>query len=168
MTLQGLLRDESACGRPARLELPRTLWSNALVKGARLLALDYGTRRVGVALCDEMGVAVRPVPALVNKGSRDLVARIRRLVELHHIEGLVVGLPLNMDGTAGESATSARNFMRTLQTDLNLPLTAVDERLTTIEATEIWKTMSPRRQRKYGSADSLAAALILQRFLEEP
>lgn len=138
------------------------------MKGSRLLALDYGARRVGVALCDEMGVAIRPAPALVNKSSRDLVARIRRLVELHHIEGLVIGLPLNMDGTAGKSATEARKFMKTLQSELNLPLTAVDERLTSVEAAELWKTMSPRRQRKYRSADSLAAALILQRFLEEP
>ncbi len=132
------------------------------------MALDYGKRRVGVALCDEMGIAVKPVPALANKGRRDLLTRIRRLVELHQVEGLVIGLPLNMDGTTGESATEARKFMQILQSELNIPLTAVDERLTTVEAAELWKTMSPRRQRKYRSVDSLAAALILQRFLEEP
>ncbi len=132
------------------------------------MALDYGKRRVGVALCDEMGIAVKPVPALANKGRRDLLTRIRRLVELHQVEGLVIGLPLNMDGTTGESATEARKFMQILQSELNIPLTAVDERLTTIEAAELWKTMSPRRQRKYRSVDSLAAALILQRFLKEP
>lgn len=137
------------------------------MKGGRLLALDYGTRRVGIALCDETGVAVRPAPALANKGRRDLLAQIRRLVEQHEIQGLVIGLPLNMDGTAGESAGRAREFMQALQSQLNLPLTAVDERLTTVEAAELWRNMSPRQQKKYRSVDSLAAALILQRFLEE-
>jgi len=130
--------------------------------------LDYGTRRVGIALCDEMGVAVRPLPALSYKGSRDLLAKIRRLVEQHQIESLVIGLPLNMDGTTGESASQARKFMQTLQSQLNLRLTAVDERLTTVEAVELWRNMSLRQQKKYRSVDSLAAALILQRFLEEP
>ena len=133
----------------------------------RLLALDYGTRRVGAALCDEMGIVVRPVPAIVNRGNRNLMEQIRRLVEQHGIEGLVIGLPLNMDGTAGESVSQATRFMKTLQSHLNLPLTAVDERLTTVEAAELWKNMSPRQQKKYRSVDSLAAALILQRFLEE-
>ena len=130
--------------------------------------MDYGTRRVGIALCDEMGVAVRPLPALSYKGSRDLLAKIRRLVEQHEIESLVIGLPLNMDGTTGESASQARKFMQTLQSQLNLRLTAVDERLTTVEAVELWRNMSLRQQKKYRSVDSLAAALILQRFLEEP
>lgn len=130
--------------------------------------MDYGTRRVGIALCDEMGVAVRPLPALSYKGSRDLLAKIRRLVEQHQIESLVIGLPLNMDGTTGESASQARKFMQTLQSQLNLRLTAVDERLTTVEAVELWRNMSLRQQKKYRSVDSLAAALILQRFLEEP
>jgi len=115
-----------------------------------------------------MGVAVRPLPALSYKGSRDLLAKIRRLVEQHQIESLVIGLPLNMDGTTGESASQARKFMQTLQSQLNLRLTAVDERLTTVEAVELWRNMSLRQQKKYRSVDSLAAALILQRFLEEP
>lgn len=137
------------------------------MKCGRLLALDYGARRIGIALCDEMGVAVRPAPAIANKGRRDLVIRIRHLVEQYSIDGLVIGLPLNMDGTAGASAAEARKFMQALEAELKLPLTAVDERLTTVEAAEIWKNMSPRRQKKYRSVDSLAAALILRRFLEE-
>ena len=157
----------AARGRSSRLELPGALWSNGPVKSGRLLALDYGARKVGIALCDEMGIAVQPAPALANKGRRDLVARIRRLVEQYSIEGVVIGLPLNMDGTAGESAAKARKFMQTLEAELNLPLTAIDERLTTVEAAELWKKMSPRRQKKYRSVDSLAAALILQRYLDE-
>jgi putative Holliday junction resolvase len=129
--------------------------------------LDYGTRRVGIAFCDELGVAVRPAPAISNRSLRDLLAQIRRLVEQNEIQGLVVGLPLNMDGTAGESADRARKFMQTLQSQLNLPASAIDERLTTVEAAQLWKNMSARQRKKYRSVDSLAAALILQRFLEE-
>jgi putative Holliday junction resolvase len=153
--------------RSASLELPWALCSNDIVKSGRILALDYGRRRVGAAVCDEMGIAVRPIPALPNEGRSGIVPLIRKLVEQHEIRRLVVGLPVNMDGTTGDSADQARKFMQVLQSELKLPLTEVDERLTTVEAEALWREMSPRQQKRYRSVDSLAAALILQRFLEE-
>lgn len=151
----------------ARLALLEALCSNDAVKAGRILALDYGRRRVGLALCDELRVTVRPLPALLNKSRRELIGRIRQLVDQHEVTSLVVGLPLNMDGTAGDAAGKTGKFMEALSSQLNLPLTAVDERLTTVEAAELWRTMPLRQQKKYSSVDSLAAALILQRFLEE-
>lgn len=148
------------------LELLGAICSNDAVKSGRILALDYGRRNVGAAVCDEMGIAIRPIPALPNRGRREVVSLIRKLVEQHEIGSLVVGLPFNMDGTTGESAEQARKFMQVLRSQLRLPLTEVDERLTTVEAGELWKGMSPRQQRRYRSVDSLAAALILQRYLE--
>jgi putative Holliday junction resolvase len=149
------------------LELLRALCSNDTVKSGRILALDYGRKRVGAAVCDEMGIAVRPVPSLPNEGRGEVVSLIRKLVEQHEIGSLVVGLPVNMDGTTGDSADQARKFMKVLRSQLRLPLTEVDERLTTVEAEALWKEMGPRQRKRYRSVDSLAAALILQRFLEE-
>jgi putative Holliday junction resolvase len=149
------------------LELLWTLCSNDTVKSGRILALDYGRKRVGAAVCDEMGIAVRPISSLPNEGRGEVVSLIRKLVEQHEIGSLVVGLPVNMDGTTGDSADQARKFMKVLRSQLRLPLTEVDERLTTVEAEALWKKMSPRQRKRYRSVDSLAAALILQRFLEE-
>ena len=156
---------ELDCG--PSLELPWALCSNDTVERGRILALDYGRKRVGAAVCDEMGIAIRPIPSLPNEGRGEVVALIRTLVEQHEIGRLVVGLPVNMDGTTGDSADQARNFMKSLRSQLRLPLTEVDERLTTVEAAALWKGMSTRQRKRYRSVDSLAAALILQRFLEE-
>jgi putative Holliday junction resolvase len=137
------------------------------MKPGRILAVDYGKRSVGLACCDETGIAVRPLPSIPNLGSKRLLARLRRLAEEGRIDALVVGLPLNMDGSAGELAREARQFMQALEGALGLPVIPVDERLSTVEAEQLWKGMGPRQRKKYRSADSLAAALILRRHLEE-
>ncbi len=129
--------------------------------------MDYGTKLVGLACCDELGVAVRPLPPLRNRSHRELMLQIRASVQTNDIEAIVVGIPLNMDGTSGKAAGRVERFMRRLQTELNLPLEGVDERLSSVEALERWKEMSPRQQKKYSSMDSLAAALILERYLRE-
>ena len=137
------------------------------MENARILALDYGTKNVGLACCDPMGVTVRPLPSLPNRGRRDLVARLRAAVSEYEVERLLVGVPLNMDGTSGEAVRRVERFMEILRSELGLPLEGFDERLSTTEALEIWRGMSPRRQQRYRTVDSLAAALILERYLEE-
>ena len=129
--------------------------------------MDYGKRSVGLACCDETGIAVRPLASIPNLGSRKLLAQLRRIAEEGRIDALVVGLPLNMDGSTGELALEARHFMQALESALRLPVIPVDERLSTVEAEQLWKGMGLRQRRKYRSADSLAAALILRRHLEE-
>lgn len=133
----------------------------------RILALDYGSKNVGLACCDELGIAVRPLPSLPNRGRRDLMGRLRSTVREHDIARVVVGIPFNMDGSSGEAVQRVRRFMETAKAELNLPLDGFDERLSTTEAAEIWREMNARQQRKYRTVDSLAAALILTRYLEE-
>lgn len=137
-----------------------------MLKG-RILALDYGTRNVGVACSDELGVTVRPLASLPNTGRNDLLSRLKSLAVEHHVSGVVLGFPLNMDGTSGEAVTKTERFARNVRSELNLPLECVDERLSTVEALEIWNEMNARQKRRYRTVDSLAAALILQRYLEE-
>jgi putative Holliday junction resolvase len=135
------------------------------VRREKVLALDYGTRNIGLAESDELGVTVRPLPSLPNRGRRDLVSRLRSRLSSAAVDRVVVGLPRNMDGTEGAAAARVRSLIGALERDLGLPVTGVDERLSTVEATEIWRTLSLRKQRGYRTVDSLAAALILERCL---
>ncbi len=97
----------------------------------------------------------------------DLLGRLRAFVEEEHIKEIVVGLPFSMDGTPGAAVHRVERFMARLRNHLELPLHGVDERLSTVEAAEMWREMSARRQQRYRTVDSLAAALILKRFLED-
>jgi putative Holliday junction resolvase len=135
------------------------------VRCGRILALDYGTKNVGLACCDELGVTVRPLASIPNTGRRNLIARLRTVVEENSIQSLVVGIPRNMDGSSGEAVNRVERFMDALRLELELPLNGVDERLSTVEAREVWNEMRPRQQRKYRTVDSLAAVFILERFL---
>ncbi len=137
------------------------------MKTGRLLAIDYGTRNIGLACSDELGLTVRPMPSLHLKSRRDLVSRLRSAVEANDIRGLVLGIPLNMDGTSGKPADHVERLAVFLQKEFELPVRRVDERLSTVEALDIWKEMSSRQKRKYRTVDSLSAALILQRYLRE-
>lgn len=133
----------------------------------RVLSVDFGLKNVGLACCDELGIIVHPLASIPNRGRKDLLERLRSTAREHHISHIVVGMPLNMDGSAGEAARRVARFIRWMGTELCVPSTAVDERLSTVEASEIWREMSPRQQRRYRTVDSLAAAVILERFLRE-
>jgi len=129
--------------------------------------LDFGSKNIGLAASDELGVVVRPLPSIPNSSRRDLLRRLRTAIQENAIDALVIGLPLNMDGSSGAAVQAVRRMIEWLRKELPLPLFEVDERLSTVEAIEVWRTMNSRRQRRYRTVDSLAAALILERFLEE-
>ncbi len=133
----------------------------------RVLAVDFGAKNVGLACCDELGIAVQPLESVPNRGGKDLLRRLRSAVVRFEISQIVVGIPWNMDGSAGSAVRKVERFMKALEAEFRLPLSGVDERLSTEEALEAWRDMSIRQQRRYRTVDSLAAALILQRFLRE-
>jgi putative holliday junction resolvase len=143
------------------------LCSNDAVHCGRILALDYGSKNIGLATSDELGVVVRPLPSIPNLNRRDLLLRLKAVAGELGIQMIVVGIPLHMNGSSGEAVTRVRRFMEMLRAGLGLPLHETDERLSTVEAAEIWRTMSARQQKKYRTLDSLAAAFILERFLRE-
>jgi putative holliday junction resolvase len=135
--------------------------------GRRILAVDYGSKNIGLACCDELGITVRPLPSIPNSGKHDLIRKLQTLIETLDIQELVLGMPLNMDGTRGHAHTQMEQRMKALSKSLKIRANGVDERLSTVEALEIWESMSPRQQKKYRTVDSLAAALILERYLKE-
>ena len=137
------------------------------MSSGRILALDYGSRNVGLACSDELHLTVQPLASIPNNGRAYLLSRLRAAVGELGIACIVIGLPLNMDGSEGEAIARVRRFTEAVGKSIAVPLEEVDERLSTVEATEIWNGMSPRQRRRYRTVDSLAAALILQRYLEE-
>lgn len=129
--------------------------------------MDYGERNIGLACSDELGLIVQPLPSIPNPGRRALCKMLQATVRTMGIQELVLGMPINMDGTRGDSAHRMERIMDTLKAALKIPLAGIDERLSTVEAMELWRRMSPRKQKKYRTVDSLAAAFILERYLKE-
>jgi putative holliday junction resolvase len=133
----------------------------------KILGVDYGSKNVGIACSDELRLTVEPLPSVPNRSRAYLLSRLQFLVQEMGICEIVIGLPVNMDGSSGEAAVRVGKFMEALEAEVSVPVHGIDERLSTIEALEVWNTLTPRRQRRYGTVDSLAAAFILERFLKE-
>jgi len=133
----------------------------------KILAVDYGEKSIGLACSDDLGLTVQPLPSIPNRGQRDFLKRLQSMARAMGARGVVVGMPLNMDGTRGDAVMRMERLMNALKRILDVPLIEMDERLSTLEALEFWRNMSPRQQKKYRTVDSLAAALILERYLKE-
>lgn len=133
----------------------------------RILAIDYGEKNVGLACCDELGLTVHPLPSMPNRGISDLLKKLQALVDLLDIHRLVMGIPFRLDGTQGDAARRMEQLRGKIANDLGIPVLGIDESLSSMEASELWREMSKKQQRKYRTADSLAAALILERHLKE-
>ena len=132
----------------------------------RILAVDYGRRRVGLAVSDEMGLAARGLPT-VRAGSRssavDSVAQVASDVGA---AALLVGLPLNMNGSRGPMAEAAEAFAAALNRTTGLPVRVWDERLTTVAARRAIREIGARDRDKKGTVDRMAAVLLLNNYLQ--
>jgi putative holliday junction resolvase len=130
----------------------------------RCLGIDHGTRRVGLSYGDDIGVAT-PLPALAFADSAKQWAGIASVLKDRKITDIVIGHPLNMDGSSGPKAKEVEDFARKLQAEFGLPVHLVDERLTSYEAESTIEPSKRRAVRRSGLIDSRAATLILQDFL---
>ena len=139
------------------------------MRQGRVLGIDAGERRVGIAMSDELRLLASPVTVLDRRGG--LAPVLDTIAELARREGvahLVVGLPLNADGSAGRQARRAEQFARVAERVVGLPVELWDERLTTQEAEAIMRAQGRnlRRLRAQGQLDAVAAAVILQDYLD--
>jgi len=131
----------------------------------RVLAIDLGSKNIGTAISDALGLTVRPVETIRrSKSSRDL-ARLEFLVEDLEAEAVVVGLPLRMDGTVGDAAAAALRFAEQLRQRLNVAVFTQDERLTSYEADQMMIERGMSRTRRRARSDEVAAMIILQDYL---
>ena len=132
----------------------------------KLLALDLGERRIGLAVGGDPGDLIFPAGYLERtKLSRDIQLVIETAAD-RDVGGIVVGIPYNLDGGLGEGAKMAQGFARALQRITNLPVYSVDERFTSVEAEGLLRDAGQQPSRHRGSVDEAAAGLILRRFLE--
>jgi putative holliday junction resolvase len=132
----------------------------------RILAIDYGRKRIGLALSDGMGITARPLAVLTRTNRRNDFRRLRELCREHAVSRIVVGHPLLMTGTAGEMASEAARFAARLEKVLGLPTELIDERLTSWEA-KISLAEAKSSRRRGESVDDLAAAILLREYLEK-
>ena len=132
----------------------------------RILGLDLGDRRIGVAVSDPLGWTASPLAPVQRSGWKKDLARIRALLEEHRIAEVVVGLPIRMDGTTGERAEKTLEFVRRLRAATRVPVITWDERLTTREAERRMVEDDVRRERRREVIDGIAASLILQGYLD--
>jgi putative Holliday junction resolvase len=136
----------------------------------RILALDVGERRVGVAVSDPTGTIARPLHAIKRASRAEDFAAIARLVDEYRAEAVVVGQPLSLDGHAGPQARRVARYAEALAEMLTVPVIPWDERFSTARADEILRETrgerAKRRARATGEIDAIAAAVILQRYLD--
>ncbi|MGC9521511.1 MAG: Holliday junction resolvase RuvX [Anaerolineae bacterium] len=130
----------------------------------RYLSLDLGDRRIGVAVSDSLGMIARPLEVFQRTSRQSDFQHIRALVDELGVETIVVGLPINMDGTEGGQADWVRDYTSALRKAIAVPVVLWDERLSTEEAKEIMRAQGrePRRE----EIDAVAAAVILQGYLD--
>lgn len=132
----------------------------------RILGLDYGDRRIGVAVSDIFGWTAQGVDVIVRKRDDEDLQRIAEIVQAHEIGEIVLGLPKNMNGTIGPRGEICMAFAQTLHDFLNLPVHLWDERLTTVSAERTLIEADVSRKKRKQVVDKMAATLILQNFLD--
>ncbi len=132
----------------------------------RVMGLDMGAKRIGVAISDERGVTATPLKVLDRSGARKVVDVLKKLVEEHSVGAVVVGMPFNMDGSMGPKAKGVAAFIERLKVELGLPVKAWDERLSTVAVTRVLIEADVSRAGRKRVVDKLAAAYILQGYLD--
>jgi putative pre-16S rRNA nuclease len=137
-----------------------------LPRGARLLGVDLGSKTIGLALTDVERRVATPFETVKRSKFAADAARLKAIAAEHGVAGLVVGLPLNMDGSEGPRAQSTRAFVRNLEAVVSLPVVLWDERLTTAAVTRTLIEADTSRARRAALVDKMAAAFLLQGALD--
>ena len=151
-----------------KLEEPETATaSRGTLNGSagRWLAIDLGAKRVGLAVSDELRITVNPLQAIERRSWKDLLRRVAAIIESYDARGLVIGLPLSLDGTEGSAAKDTRAVAEKFKLSLSIPVYLQDERLTTFAATAQLKAAGRSDYQVEREVDSESAALILHDFL---
>lgn len=134
--------------------------------GGRVLALDLGKRRIGLAVSDELGLTAQGLPTLQRTNKAEDLDALSRLVRDKSVVLVVVGQPLHMSGSEGRQANHAAQFARTLATHTGVEVRLWDERLTTVEAGRVLSQSGMSRKKQGAAVDRLSAVLILQSYLD--
>ena len=132
----------------------------------RILALDFGSKTIGLAVSDELGLTAQGLPTLRRSNKRNDLDHLRRVIRQYGVSELVMGLPLRMSGAEGIQSERVQAFAEELRRRFKLPVHLFDERLTSVEANRVLRETEMSIRRRAEVVDQLAAVLILQSFME--
>ena len=135
-------------------------------KKSRLIGIDPGGKRIGIALSDENKIVATPYTTIIKENYRDLVDQIKKIVEEYDIDGIVIGNPINMDGTEGPSSQSAKDLAKNLSKDITENITLWDERLSSQGAFNLSNDLATNSSKKVRKLDQNSAQFILQGILD--
>ncbi|MCG7410310.1 Holliday junction resolvase RuvX [Paenibacillus sp. ACRRX] len=132
----------------------------------RILGLDYGDRKIGVAVSDAFGWTAQGLEVIVRRNDEDDMRRLETLVKEHEVEEIVLGLPKNMNGSIGPRGEISMSFAETLKQSFGLPVHLWDERLSTVSAERTLIEADVSRKKRRQVVDKMAATIILQTYLD--
>ena len=128
----------------------------------RLIGLDVGSKRIGVSICDEKQLIATPFKTLNRTTAKELINELKIIIEENNIQGIIIGNPLNMDGSSGSSAQSVKDTSDNIEKSINLPICLWDERLSTVGAFNLSSQLDINVSKREKKIDENAAAFILQ------
>ena len=137
-------------------------FKKSIGRKSRLLGIDPGKKRVGLAISDEDKLVSTPLRTIVKKNNSDFIKEIKEIIGENNIKGIIVGNPINMDGSKGPSAQSANDFAKYLSNNISIPVTMWDERLSSEAAFNLSSNLDINTSKKVEKLDQNAASFILQ------
>ena len=132
----------------------------------RLIGLDLGSKRIGVSICDDKQLIATPLKTLNRNSLKDLIDELKLIINENNIKGIIVGNPLNMDGSSGRSAQSVKDTTENIEKNLDIPICLWDERLSTVGAFNLSSQLDVNVSKREKKIDENAAAFILQGALD--
>ena len=135
---------------------------------SRLLGIDPGNRNIGVAICDENQKVATPLKTIKRNKFDEVAKEINEIIKENGIKGVIVGNPINMDGSNGKSSQSASDFSKNLSKNITIPISMWDERLSSVGSFKITKKLGTNSSKKVKKLDENAAAFILQGAIDFP
>ena len=128
----------------------------------RIIGLDLGTKRIGVSICDENQSIATPYKTLIKKDTKNFINEIKEIVDENDVKAIIIGNPINMDGSKGKSSQSVKDIANNISKFINLPICLWDERLSTVGAFNISSQLDINVSKREKDIDKNAAAFILQ------
>lgn len=132
----------------------------------RIIGIDYGDKRIGIAVSDPSCFIASPVKTIINLGNTKVLDELEKIINDFNAEKIVLGVPKNMNGTIGERAEKSTQFSELIKNRFKIEVILWDERLTTVSAHKIFNETNVRGKKRKNSVDALAAVLILQTYLD--
>ena len=132
----------------------------------RILAIDHGTKRIGIAVSDELKMIAQPLEFIPAEPFAGFLARLKELLRDKEVELILVGLPRNMNGSYGPAALRTQDFVAALKGAVTVPIKTWDERLTSVQANRLLIQGGVRRKQRKENVDKMAAAILLQSYLD--